>query len=409
MDDRHPIEATDTPELDVASPEARHSSASEVRATPDAGLGPGPNESSSGAPADSREELVAPADEASVMTATETAPDVRLASGSGSEADSLAESAVDTLERMHGLLDEVRRTMSDPAVDPKTLVESVCDESKLQEHAPELDQMLSELLSDEPSGSTAAHEPTASADEALAAVDQAMAALAEAHVEPVANEASAESASESPVETAVETPVEADPEPEPELQPETQPEPQLASSAAPEPAPAPESTIAAAAAAESAPIEAPEVAATAVVAATVAAIAPTVSTPIATPAAEQHPKVALGTRLKARVGGACAAVDRSLRQLLTALASLVPAKLRMITGIAAATMLLWVPIVWMMAKTVASNDRIRPLSKAELHMLVESTHATGDAAKDEKKDEKKDDKKEDKKADKKKDAGGGGH
>ncbi len=451
MEDRHPIEATDSPASDLASPATTKSDASAVRASPNAGLGLGPDESSFGAPADGREESVATADEASVMTATASASDARLDPGSDSEAVSLAESPVDlapagppesaviesaeaTLDRMHALLDEVRRAMSDPTLDPKTLVESVCDESKLHEHAPELDQMLSELLSDAPTEASvaaptevAAEAPapsasTASADEALAAVDEAMAALTEAHTDPVAAEAPS---SEPTPEATSEASPEASPEPTPQSIADSEPAPasEPDPATAPIEAPAVESTVA--------PVVAAATVAATASAAVVAATAAPEHKPEAKPetkpetktAPKPEPTIALTTRIKTRVARFGGAIDRSARQALTAIAALVPAKLRMITGIAAATMLLWVPVVWMMAKTVASNDRIRPLNKVELRALVESSQAeSGGESKDEKKDDdkkdekkkddKKDDKKDTKKADaksKKKDDQGGGH
>ncbi len=105
------------------------------------------------------------------------------------------------------------------------------------------------------------------------------------------------------------------------------------------------------------------------------------------------------------------------RSALTGVASLLPQKFRMIGGVAALTLFIWVPVVWWMAKTIAANDRVRPLTESELHHLVESTHAAAAAgdhgdAKSEKKDDghgEKSDKKDshEEKKDAKKDDGHG--
>jgi hypothetical protein len=331
----------------------------------------------------------------------------------------------ETLDQMHHLLEEVRTTMSDPTNSASELVDSICDEEKLHAHAPELDQLLNEFLSnDAPTEEAAASIP--SADEALAAVESAMSALTDASTTDGATPAEVEANPEAmaPTESAPEpTPEPAADEPQGEagavaeaVEPpasaatEAQAEapPEAHTEAQPEPEPTPEPTPAVAAAPEPEPVVA--VAAAVAVAAS-AAPTPAPATPA--PAAPATPKVPLITRVRSAVGAKCSAVNLAARSVLTGFATIVPAKLRMIVGVVAATLLLWVPVVWMMAKTIAANDRIRPLTEIELHQLIESTHASEGAAsgggheakKEEHKEEKKsgghEEKKPDKKAEKK--------
>lgn len=497
MDDRHPIEASEGTEEEAArAQEAPPPTTSEPDLTASVSSASAGLETDARPPSVvAREESLAEPDIASVSTAT--APDDGLpplapehhtdtpdASPAAESPPSTvppdetiaatAERVEETIDRMHDLVAEVREAMSDPAHTAVDLVESVCDEEKLHAHAPELDQMLTELLGGDETPS--AEQPVPSADEALAAVESAMTSLSEATDPPAApapddatdpdavtsaapTETTPEPTLEPTLESPVETPIEAAAKAEPEAVPapvaeDTPSEPesldvaQTPDQLSSEPNAAPETAAVAepaTPAADLAPEPVQQV--VAVVAAQPAAevrkpvadAAPTAPPPDPAP-----PAIGFGKRLSTSVGAGCASASLLARRALTGFATLVPAKFRMLVGIAAATMLLWVPVVWMMAKMVASNDRIRPLTEAELHALVEETHAEAHAAsgagddshgakkddghgakkddghgakKDDghgaKKDEKKPDqkaKKADKKQEKKKDDGhGGGH
>ncbi len=323
--------------------------------------------------------------------------------------------AEQTLDRMQHLLEEVRGTMSDHATDAAQLVESVCDEKALHEHAPELDRLLGEFLgTDEPAADAA---PTAevSADDALAAVESAMSALTDATTTEPAIAAGEAIAAEAADQTDAPDGARADAdaaappaadasasEPTPEIQADPQPERQPEAAAAEEAPAATEATPVA----SPAPADPSAVAVAAQAAVAVAAQASSAPTAAPTPVATT-PKPSLAVSVRHALATRTAAVSVAVRSALTVLANVVPAKLRMIVGIAAATMVVWVPVVWMMAGSVAANDRIRALTPAELRELVESTTAAGEsapAAKSEGHGEKKGEKKEaghEKKAEKK--------
>jgi hypothetical protein len=340
-----------------------------------------------------------------------------------------------TPDEMRAHLAEVRAMVNEPTADRHNILDTVCSDDVVGARAHEIDQLLNDFLSTEPAPSA---DSVPTTEDALEAVEQAMTSLSgaveetpaqpeampEAPVDAVvqpANETApneesvagaasdrsvAQATEEAPTEEApsVEAPgasvvdspqdagapstepesaQEAQPEVQPEVGPESQSTEQSASEVESPPDLQPVAQAGSLEEAQSALSPEPVVAAAAAaapVAAPVASSTPIASTPAAS--APAQPRVSVLRRVRTGVTQITSACAWKTRSALTALADVLPAKLRTIGGLAAITLLVWVPVVWWMAKTIAANDRVRPLTEAELHHLIEASHAAaaGEAA-----------------------------
>ncbi|MBL9120787.1 MAG: hypothetical protein JNL80_12830 [Phycisphaerae bacterium] len=302
-----------------------------------------------------------------------------------------------SLDQMRALLDEVRTMVSDPSGDSGELLHAVCNEEALAEHGAEIDQLLNEFLDPNVSSNTTApprDSAVASADEALAAVETAMTSLTGAiESDSVIEPAPAAEPSQSPEAPPADAVINEAPPTAEAVEAPTVPAPENQANAAPTASDERPSAESPAPAASPEPVPEPTAVATAAAAMVAAQVPESRPTEPRKPAsAPAVPTVSAVKRMTANLTRIASTLSFRTRSALTGVASLLPQKFRMLGGVAALTLFIWVPVVWWMAKTIAANDRVRPLTDAELHHLVESTHAAAAAgahgdAKSEKKDD----------------------